>query len=65
MLIIPAPKGGAVAATEQIIIAQALELYLEKENDVPDESQDNGGVAISNVGRIDTDQLHLVEGTLH
>lgn len=49
----------------QSVIAQAAELYLEKENDVPDESQDNGGVAVGNVSRIDTDQLHLVEGTLH
>ena len=33
--------------------------YLEEEDDVPDESQDDGGVSISNIRCVDTDQLHL------
>lgn len=40
-------------------------MYLKKEDDVPDESQDNGGVSIGNVSRINTDQLNLVECTWH
>lgn len=33
--------------------------YLKKEDDVPDESQDDGGVSISNISCINTDQLNL------
>ncbi|TNN27585.1 hypothetical protein EYF80_062269 [Liparis tanakae] len=33
--------------------------YLEEEDDVPDESQDDGGVSICDVGCIDADELHL------
>lgn len=40
-----------------------VRVYLEKENDVPDESQDDGGVAVGDVSRIDADQLDLVERT--
>lgn len=29
--------------------------YLKKEDDVPDESQDDGGVSISNISCINTD----------
>lgn len=32
---------------------------LKEEDDVPDESQDDGGVSISNISCIDTDQLDL------
>lgn len=35
--------------------------YLKKENDIPDESQDNGGVSIGNISCVDTDQLNLKE----
>lgn len=35
---------------------------LKKEDDIPDESQDDGGVSISNISRIDTDQLNLTTG---
>lgn len=33
--------------------------YLEEEDDVPDEAQDDGGVSISDVGCVDAHQLHL------
>lgn len=33
--------------------------YLEEEDDIPDESKDDGGVSISDVDCIDADQLHL------
>lgn len=33
--------------------------YLEKEDDIPDKSKHNGRIAISDVCRIDADQLHL------
>lgn len=42
--------------------------YLEEEDDVPDESQDDGGVSVSDVGCIDADELHLrthVRGVSH
>lgn len=34
--------------------------YLKEENDVPNESQDDGGISICNVNCIDTDQLYLL-----
>lgn len=37
--------------------------YLKKENNVPDESKDNGGISVGNISRIDADQLNLKEGT--
>lgn len=33
--------------------------YLKEEDDVPDESQDDGRVSVCNISCVDTDQLHL------
>lgn len=65
----PSPElGGSAKATFLFCILHLTgrvekqqKCYLKKENNVPDESKDNGGISVCNISRIDADQLNLKE----
>lgn len=52
------PPNTQLKVGTRVIERQRMD-YLEKEDDVPDESQDDGRVSVCNISCVDTDQLHL------
>lgn len=44
---------------------QRRQHYLEEEDDVPDETQDDGGVTTGDISRINADQLYLRTQKFH